>query len=295
MALRALITGIDGFTGRYLFKELEASGYTVFGLSAASTSGHTTFHCDICDAVAVREVVEQVRPDYVFHLAAIAFVQHGDVDNIYRTNILGSRNLLAALANCDHRPRGVLMVSSANVYGNVASGIVDEQTPAIPANDYAVSKLAMEHMANLWRDQLPITTVRTFNYSGVGQSRQFLLPKIVDHIRRRSPVLELGNLEVVRDFSDVRTVVEIYRRILEKNEPGKLFNVCSGVGYSLQNVLEMAREIAGYMPEIRISPALVRANEIKSLIGSNRALERAIGRVDGYQLGETLEWMLLAP
>lgn len=295
MALRALITGIDGFTGRYLSKELEAAGYAVFGLSAASTSGHTTFRCDICDAVAVRQVVEQTRPDYVFHLAAIAFVQHGDVDNIYRTNILGSRNLLTALANCEHRPRGVLMVSSANVYGNVMSKIVDEETPAIPANDYAVSKLAMEHMANLWRDQLPITTVRTFNYSGVGQSKQFLLPKIVDHIRRRIPVLELGNLDVVRDFSDVRTVVEVYRRILEKNEPGKLFNVCSGIGYSLENVLAMARDIAGYMPEVRVSPALIRANEIKSLIGSNRALERAIGRVNGYQLGETLEWMLLAP
>lgn len=293
MSLRALITGIDGFTGRYLSAELVNAGHEVFGLTPfANPSAKNIVQCDICDSSAVKAAVCRINPDLVFHLAAIAFVPHGDVQTIYRTNIVGTRNLLAGLAECAPRPIGVLLVSSANVYGNATEGVIDESTRPAPANDYAVSKLAMEYMASLWSTRLPITIVRTFNYTGVGQSTEFLLPKIVSHFKHRTPVLELGNLDVVRDFSDVRTVANIYRRLLEANSKGNTYNVCSGRGYSIQQVLKLANELTGFTPDVRVNPAFVRESEVRALVGDKHALENVIGPVTVVPLRETLAWML---
>lgn len=290
---RALITGIEGFTGRYMAAALRQQGHEVYGLSHRPTPEDPfVLTADLTDAEALKQAVATVQPDWVVHLAAIAFVAHGDVQAIYQTNVAGSRNLMAALAASPKRPSAVLLASSANVYGNTTVGVIDESVAPAPANDYAVSKLAMEFMASLWHGQLPVTIARPFNYTGVGQSLNFLLPKIVDHFRRRAPVLELGNLEVERDFSDVRTVVDCYQRLLLANRPAEIFNVCSGVGYSLQQVLELMRELSGFSPEIRVNPAFVRANEVKKLVGSKVALERAIGPVQLRPLKETLQWML---
>ena len=228
------------------------------------------------------------------HLAAIAFVAHGDARAIYETNVVGTRNLLDAIHTSGCRPKSVLLASSANIYGNADREVIDESTPAAPANDYAVSKLAMEYMARLWEDKLPITIVRPFNYTGVGQSPNFLLPKIVSHFRERKPVLELGNLHVVRDFSDVRSVVAAYGRLLDERFEGQTFNVCSGTGYALKDVLAMMSDLAGYQPEIKVNMAFVRANEVHTLIGSNAKLREAIGAQPTIALRDTLQWMLEA-
>ena len=294
---RALITGIAGFTGRHLAQELARAGHEVIGLThAGGAAGPETLACDLTDAAALHAAVQQLRPEVVVHLAAISFVAHGDADAIYRTNVVGTRNLLAALAALPERPRAVLLASSANVYGNASEGVIDETMAPAPANDYAVSKLAMEYMARLWREQLPITIVRPFNYTGVGQAPDFLLPKIVSHFQRRAAVLELGNLDVERDFSDVRTVVHCYRLLLEAAEStqasGAVFNVCSGHGHTLREVLSLAAELTDHMPEIRVNPAFVRANEVKKLVGSKRVLETRIGPVVAIPIRETLRWML---
>lgn len=291
----ALITGIHGFTGRYMAQALTALGHEVHGLAQHNRDGEArVIAADLCDPQALRAAVDQVRPDIVVHLAAIAFVAHGDVQAIYQTNVAGSRNLMAALAACPKRPSAVLLASSANVYGNATAGVIDESVPPAPANDYAVSKLAMEFMAALWYEQLPITIARPFNYTGVGQSLDFLLPKIVDHFKRRAPVLELGNLDVERDFSDVRFVVDAYAKLLKAERPKQVFNVCSGQGYTLREVLALAGELTGHTPEIRVNPAFVRANEVKKLVGSKLALERAIGPMPAIPLRDTLRWMLEA-
>ena len=246
--------------------------------------------------LALLELLEhQLAPELVVHLAGIAFVAHGDVDAIYRTNVVGTRNLLGAVAKCGCKPQLVLLASSANIYGNATVEPIDETTPAAPANDYAVSKLAMEYMARLWFDQLPITLVRPFNYTGARQSLDFLLPKIVDHFKRRAPVLELGNLDVVRDFSDVRLVAKRYRLLLEAGIPGETFNICSGQGHSLLEVVQIMRELTGHDPKIRVNPALIRANEVHRLIGSRAKLDTAIGSVPDIPLRDTLQWMLESP
>lgn len=288
---RALLTGRSGFTGRYVAAELEAAGYHVVGLSASQdNAGAGSISVNLLDREAVRAAVAAVQPDVVLHLAAISFVAHGDVDEIYRVNVVGTRNLLEALAELPRKPKIVVLASSANVYGNTDVEPVTEDTVPVPANDYAVSKLAMEYVARLWMDRLPIVITRPFNYTGVGQSGKFLIPKIVEHFRRKAPVIELGNTDVIRDFSDVRDVASAYAAIVKASPVGETLNICSGVGHSLNEVLEMMAGIAGYRIEVRINPLFVRANEVRRLVGSNKRLGK-LRTTHRTPMFETLHWM----
>jgi nucleoside-diphosphate-sugar epimerase len=292
-----LITGIEGFTGRYLADLAKAAGFkvvgTIYSLPDSGICPEGWHVCDITDPIAVTELIKTLRPDAVAHLAGISSVMHGNAEMIYRTNILGTRNLLEALVASNMKPDTVLLASSANIYGNASSGILDENTPPAPANDYAVSKLAMEYMAKLYTGRLNINIVRPFNYTGVRQSTDFLIPKIVDHIKRRAPFIELGNLDVARDFSDVRMVVAYYLKLLQKPQSsGSVFNVCSGKAYTLNEVLDMARRISGHDFEVKVNPEFVRANDVKVLIGDKRILDAAVGEVDAIPLVETLGWMI---
>lgn len=292
---RALITGLRGFTGYYMAQELTAAGYRVYGTVMPGEELGPDIHAvDLCDREAVARMVDEVQPDVVAHLAGIAFVAHSDAELIYRVNVVGTRNLLEALAVGKHRPTSVLLASSANIYGNASVPVIDENVSPSPANDYAVSKLAMEYMARLWMDKLPITIARPFNYTGVGQTDNFLLPKIVSHFRRNEKRIELGNLAIARDFSDVRMVARAYRRLLAVAPAGEAFNVCSGSSHSLANLIDMMSEIAGYHIDVHVNPAFVRANDVLTLSGSNSKLTAVIGQLDPTPLSETLRWMYLA-
>lgn len=285
---RVLVTGLEGFTGRYVARELERAGYEVRGLSNAWGG-----RVDLLDAGAVHAAVAEIRPQAVIHLAAIAFVAHGDVDGLYRTNIVGTRHLLVALADLPVAPSIVVLASSANVYGNTSGQVdmLDEAAPTAPANDYAVSKLAMEYMARTWSDRLPLVFTRPFNYTGAGQDERFLIPKIVAHFRRGERLIELGNLDVWREFMDVRTVAWAYRRLLETCSEGDTFNICSGVSHSLREVLAMMEEIAGRTIEVRVNPAFVRDNEVRRLSGDPRRLQSRVGELPHRALRDTLRWM----
>ncbi|SDG22825.1 MULTISPECIES: GDP-mannose 4,6-dehydratase [unclassified Duganella] len=293
---RALITGLSGFTGHYVAQELRAAGYQIFGtITPGHTPGEGEFAVDLLDRAGLAAVIREVQPDVVAHLAAIAFVAHGDVEQIYRVNVVGTRNLLEALAAAEKKPSAVLLASSANIYGNTDVGVIDESVPAAPANDYAVSKLSMEYMARLWQDKLPLIFVRPFNYTGVGQAENFLLPKIVAHFRRKASDIELGNLHVWRDFSDVRMVAASYRKLLAAPAAlGGTFNICSGHAYSLGEALDMMADIAGYQINVHVNPAFVRANEVVRLTGDNRRLIAATGPLAGVPLADTLRWMYSA-
>jgi nucleoside-diphosphate-sugar epimerase len=240
----------------------------------------------------LRALLAELQPDVIVHLAAIAFVGHGAADAFYQVNLIGTRNLLEAIAACGKTPECVLLASSANVYGNVSEGLLNEQTPPAPANDYAVSKLAMEYMARLWCDRLPIVIARPFNYTGVGQADNFLLPKIVSHFRRKAEVIELGNLDVWRDFSDVRAVVQAYRGLIEARPVGQAINVSSGTTHSLREVIGKCSAITGHQLEVQVNPAFVRANEVKTLCGDNAKLRALLPGWETPSLDETLGWML---
>ncbi|WP_165431103.1 GDP-mannose 4,6-dehydratase [Atlantibacter hermannii] len=289
---RALVTGINGFTGRYVAAELSAAGYRVYGLGSAPSDEADFFHVDLLDTVQLTEVVKRINPDVAIHLAAIAFVGHGDAKAIYDVNVVGTRNLLQALSECEHPLEAVLLASSANIYGNSTEGQLSETTPPNPANDYAVSKLAMEYMAKIWLDKLPIFITRPFNYTGVGQADNFLLPKIVKHYKEKSPTIELGNIDVWRDFTDVRALSKAYVELIKAQPRGEIVNICSGRTYSLRKVVELCEKITGHHLEIRVNPAFIRANEVKTLCGDPAKLRSLIPEWEVPALEETLRWML---
>jgi len=290
---RALITGIHGFTGRYMAADLRAGGYEVFGIGTRPADADAHYRqLNLDDLDGLKRLLAEVQPDIVVHLAARAFVGDGAADAFYQVNVVGTRHLLEAIAYSGKIPDCILIASSANVYGNAPFPVLTEHTPAEPANDYAVSKLAMEYVVKLWQPQLPIVIARPFNYTGVGQSSAFLLPKIVAHFRQRAARIELGNLDVWRDFSDVRAVVQAYRRLLEVRPLGETVNVCSGTTHSLREIIEMCSVLTGHRLQVDVNPQLVRANEVRELRGSH---SRLLALVPGWQtppLAQTLAWML---
>lgn len=280
-----LVTGAAGFTGRWMIDTLQRRGHRVV---AAVRSPHTataaehTLAAELDDPQAVQALVAQARPDYVVHLAALAFVGHDDPAAFYRVNVLGTEHLLAALAALPTPPRRVLVASSANVYGDTDQPVLSEQQPPAPVNHYACSKLAMEHMARTFRQRLPLVIARPFNYTGPGQDTRFLIPKIVDHFARGCRDIELGNTHVSRDFSDVRDVVSAYLGLLEApfaaEHSGQVVNVCSGTATPLDELIAHMNRLAGYEITVRVNPAFVRANEIKSLRGSAERLAQRLGQ-----------------
>ncbi|HET7708736.1 MAG TPA: NAD-dependent epimerase/dehydratase family protein [Sphingomicrobium sp.] len=296
--VRTFVTGAAGFTGRFVCKLLAERGHEVHGLvhgaSAVSVPGVCrAYDADLKNLAAMKEIVAAVRPHHVVHLAAIAFVAHDDVEQIYCSNVIGPRQLLESLTALAEPPRSVILASSANIYGNAREGALEESLPPAPVNDYGVTKVAMEYVASLYSSRLPIIVVRPFNYTGLGQNPDFVIPKIIEHASRRAPVIELGNMDVERDFSDVRTVAHVYARLLETPAAiGGTFNICSGVPVSLRQILNMVARISGHTMEVRINPAFVRANEVRTLTGSAARLEAVIGPLPSIPLEDTLRWML---
>ncbi len=280
--MRVGVTGLSGFTGTYLGTALTKAGHQPVAIAA-----------DLTDPVALDRAVAGIAPDAVIHLAAQAFVGSDDLAGFYGVNQIGSFNLLDAVAR--YRPgTRVVLASSAQVYGEGASGTIAEDHLPAPANHYALGKRAMEMGAVFWRDRLSILIARPFNYTGRGQQDRYLIPKIVDHFRRRAPVIELGNIDVERDFGDVRAVVRAYVGLLGAADSDAPVNIATGAAHSVRDVLAMAGELTGHHPQVTVNPAFVRANDVQRLIGSNARLRTLLPCWAPIPLSDTLEWMLAA-
>jgi len=281
--MRLLLTGEDGFTGIHLTQAARHAGFAVFSLQAP-----------LEDRKALQACVNEVQPTHVIHLAAISHVTHDDNLAYYQTNLLGSLDLLEALSHLSTPPQKVILASSANVYGNTEqSPILESQTPA-PVNHYAMSKLAVELLARNFHARLPIVTTRPFNYTGIGHGAHFVIPKIVDHFARKASVIELGNVDVYREYNDVRDISNLYLALLTHGLAGKTYNLASGRTHSLRQVIAQLETMTGHSMAIEVNPQFVRSNEIVTLCGSSAFLEQAIGRIEWRPLEETLQWMLKA-
>lgn len=283
--MRVLVTGCTGFTGRYVAEALQLAGHEAVDPEADGAA------FDLTQPDSIGAALAAARPDAIVHLAARSFVGDGDAAGFYAVNAVGTTQLLDQVLASGRSLHRIVVASSANVYGNATVEPIVEATPAAPVNHYAASKLAMEAMVRSYADRLPIVMTRPFNYTGVGQSVRFLVPKIVDHFVQRRAVIELGNLDVVRDFSDVRTVAESYVRLLSADVPGGVTNLCSGVGRSLRWILDELLAISGHHIEVRVSPALVRASEVHRLVGSSARMTEALGELPHRDFGDTLRWM----
>ncbi len=289
---RVLITGIEGFTGRYLRTALEQRGYEVHGITRHELREPNDARIDLLDRAALGQHVKALQPDYLIHLAAITFVAHDDPAEIYSVNLIGSLNLLEAIARANAPLKKIVLASSANVYGRPARSPVDESMPAAPVNHYGVSKYAMELMAARWFDRLPILLVRPFNYTGIGQDTKFLIPKLVKCFGERAPNLVLGDTTVVREFMDVRDVAQAYAQLLASSAASDTVNLCSGIGHSIDEVLRKLHQMTAFMPTIHRSEALIRKSEIPALVGSADKLMRLCSKIRFRPLEQTLSWML---
>ena len=249
MAARVLLTGSDGFTGQHLMRAATARGYEILELKSGLT-----------DPAGLAKELAGAHFDYVIHLAAISAVTHINLQEFYNVNLFGTLNLLAAIQQSGSSPARILVASSANVYGNSPLSPLDENMCPSPANHYAMSKLAMEQMAKAEAGGLALVFVRPFNYTGVGHDGRFVIPKIVDHFARRQSVIELGNMQVEREFNDVRAVCRAYLDLLEKGGAGETYNICSGRTHSLGDVIERLTRITGHTIDVRVNPEFVRAN-----------------------------------
>ena len=276
--MKILLTGASGFTGRPFAEMARAAGHQVIALD-----------CDLADKAALRQQVLAAAPDSVVHLAAISFVGQADDNAFYAVNVVGTMNLLEALLALPQAPQRVLLASSANVYGNCDASPITENQPPAPMNHYATSKLAMEYMARTYGDRLSLIFTRPFNYTGVGQASQFLIPKLVSHFARRAPGIELGNLHVEREFNDVDMVCAAYLQLLEQGEPGETYNICSGKAYPLQHVIELLTKITGHEMVVRVNPAFVRSGEVHRLCGSPARLQALPAPKEGIPAPRSLE------
>ena len=279
--MRLLITGADGFTGRHFVEAARAGGHTVIGLRS-----------NLTDVGSLKAEVLQAAPQAVVHLAAISYVGHADASAFYNVNVIGTLNLLDALAALPQAAGSVLLASSASVYGNCEASPVTEAQPPMPVNHYAMSKLAMEYMARTYLDRLPLFFVRPFNYTGPGQDASFVIPKLVEAFAKRAEVVELGNLDVEREFNDVRFVCETYLRLLHGAKPGEIYNICTGQPVTLKAVLALLTQVTGHQVQIKVNPAFVRKNEIYRLCGSPAKSVDVVGEILSPPLAKTLRWML---
>jgi nucleoside-diphosphate-sugar epimerase len=290
-----LVTGAAGFTGQHFIAAATAAGHRCVAVcrhpEETVEEADETIACDLTNAAAVLEVVRWARPTRVLHLAAISFVPHGNRSEIYGVNLIGTLNLLDAI--CSEAPglKKVLIASSANIYGNAVDLPVSETAPLSPVNHYGVSKYAMEMAAALYRD-LPLVITRPFNYTGVGQPRHFLIPKLVAAYREGRRNVELGNLDIARDFSDVRDVVRAYLWLLQKDSTRDVYNICTGKPTRLLEVIDILNALAGYKISVETNPTLMRGEDIAVLYGDASRLESALGIYRRFTLRDTLAWML---
>jgi GDP-4-dehydro-6-deoxy-D-mannose reductase len=291
--MRVVVTGSSGFVGRYLVRHLAEGGDEVTGLDRHSG-------IDVTDAEAVRSFFARHRPDAVYHLAAVSHVgsSFSAPLGVFRVNAEGALNVLRAAL--DAGASRVLLVGSADEYGTVAAEDlpITEDTPLRPLSPYGASKVAAEFLglqAHLG-EGLPVIRVRAFNHTGAGQPEGFLVPALARRIaaaeRQGAKEVKVGSLDPVRDFTDVADVVRAYRLLVERGEPGEVYNVCAGRGWSVGELAERLLRRARHSMELVEDPDLVRPVDVPRLVGDNTRLRAATGWAPEIPLDDTLAAVL---
>lgn len=289
-----LITGINGFTGKYLTRFLTSKGYKVYGITNQKNQiDSTVFYSDILDFIQLKKIVNTLKPNYVFHLAAISFVQHENISQIYDVNVIGTQNLLLACVENKENLKKIILASSAAVYGSQVEEVLKENLSPNPINHYGISKYAMEQIAKTYFHELPIIITRPFNYTAPGHGEQFVIPKIAKAFKNKEENLELGNLDVYREYNSIKYVCEAYYKLMRSEVDSEIVNIASGKTYSLHQILDIFSKKAGHKLQIKVNQKFVRTNELKSLEGSVEKLNSLIQINQENLLEETIESFLL--
>ncbi|MEW5794991.1 MAG: GDP-mannose 4,6-dehydratase [Candidatus Zixiibacteriota bacterium] len=304
---RALITGIAGFAGSYLAEELLAHGFEVSGTlykgeSTRNVQGIKSnlrlFTLDILNHRKCGDLIANVQPEFVFHLAALASVgQSFRMEReTFRVNVEGTVNILEAARPSGHL-KALVFVSSPEVYGKFrpVNRTLTEEQPFDPISPYGISKASAEYACRYyWRQYgVPVVIVRAFNHSGARQSDDFAIPAFARQVAMieaglQKPVLKVGDLSARRDLSDVRDIVRGYRLAAAKGEPGQVYQLCSGKSVTIQSVVEKLLAMSPTRIRLQIDKSRLRKAEIPVLRGSHRKAVLKFGYKVRYRLEETL-------
>ena len=308
--MKVLVTGADGFVGRFLVRRLLDDGRDVYaavqpgagqlpnGFTDAERSAIRWLPLELTDADSVRQSVG-LPYDAVVHLAAVASGPEAlrDPGYAWSVNAAGTARVVQALAEARREGRGdpqVLIVSTAEVYGRGDGSPRRETDPLAPCSPYAASKVGAEAAAlEAWRRTgLRVVVARAFPHTGPGQDDRFVVPAFVRRLKFAkqvgAPVVKVGNLEPVREFLHVLDIVEAYARLLVKGTSGEAYNVASGQGISLEDLLFKLAELAGVRPIVEADPELMRPADVPHLVGDATKLRSATGWAPRYSLETTL-------
>jgi GDP-4-dehydro-6-deoxy-D-mannose reductase len=289
-----MITGSEGFVGAYLAREIKARdpGATIVGVDRAGPNA-----LDLLDLDATVELIGRERPDYLIHLASLSSVgaswQAPVASFTNNTNIF--LNVLEGVRRGSQQTR-VLSVGSSEEYGVVTPEELPlrETSRLRPASPYAVARVAQEQLGDVYVRGygLDIVQTRSFNHVGASQSDQFVISglgkQFAEIAKGKRESLQVGTTSVVRDFLDVRDVVAAYCQLLVSGERGEIYNVCSGRGVSITDVIAMLESISGVHPAVVVDPARVRPVENAYVVGSNDKITRALGWKPQYSLEDSL-------
>jgi GDP-4-dehydro-6-deoxy-D-mannose reductase len=310
--VRLLVTGAGGFVGAHLLAHLRQArpdadlhGIVLPGGGPAGESasaGATVHEADLEDPTQAAVAVEEARPDRIFHLAGQSSVHRSwdDPGATLRANVLGIVNVLDAARRLGLRP-AALVVGSADEYGPASpeEQPLRESAPLRPASPYAVSKVAQAALALLYGPAggMRVVVTRTFPHTGPGRGEAFAESSFARQIAeieagRRPAVVEVGNLDAVRDFADVRDVVRAYDLLIENGEPGEVYNVCTGRGRRIGELLDALVALSTVRVDVRVDAARLRAADVSVLVGDPSKLRSATGWQPRIPLEQTLRDLL---
>jgi GDP-4-dehydro-6-deoxy-D-mannose reductase len=306
--MRALVTGISGFAGSHLARELLGHGYDVHGthlpgedLSRLGDLGKKIkLHpLDFLKEKNLYKLLGEIKPNYIFHLAAqpsVGFSFKSPEETIM-VNFMGTFHLLQAARKLRNL-KGLLTVTSSDIYGVIKRTDLPltEEQKLQPVSPYGVSKAACDLMGYQYFKNygLPVVRARSFNHSGPGQARGFVVTDLCYQIAalensRRKPVIKMGNLKAKRDISDVRDIVRGYRLALEKGKAGEVYHLCSGKTHSVSELLKKALRMTDLKIEVKIDPKLARPTEVPILIGDASKAERQLSYKRRFTIDDTLK------
>ncbi|MEE8133454.1 MAG: GDP-mannose 4,6-dehydratase [Gemmatimonadales bacterium] len=298
--MKVLVTGADGFVGRWLLPALESGGHEVVGAvteSAVLPDEFETVTWDLGDADSISRAARSAQFDAVIHLAAVASGRdaRADIAAAWEINTVGTARLAQALVDAGNLSTRFLYVSTAEVYGVTGSTTpIVETDPVTPCSPYAASKLGGEIAALEYhrRTGMPVIVARAFPHSGRGQDARFVVPAFARRLltakREGAPAMSVGNMHPVRDILHVSDVVAAYVHLVERGVPGETYNVASGEGYSVGDLLERMCAIVDYRVVTEVDPSLVRPADIPYLVGNATKLRDLTGWGPNVSLGELL-------
>jgi GDP-4-dehydro-6-deoxy-D-mannose reductase len=312
MAIRCLITGITGFAGSHLAEFLLAKGnIEVYGIERWRSRRENIEHikdkiilveCDIRDASSVKECIEKIKPEYIFHLAAQSFVPASWTApaETLTTNIIGNLNIFEAVRAVGINPK-IQIACSSEEYGMVYKHEVPikETNPLRPLSPYGVSKVAQDLLGYQYYKSYNMHIIRTrgFNHTGPRRGEVFVISNFAKQIAEielglKEPVIYVGNLSAIRDFTDVRDMVRGYWLALKKGKPGEVYNICSGKGYKISDVLDILLAMSEVKVKIKQDSARMRPSDVPVLIGDNTKFCEATGWMPQIPFEKTVNDLL---